>query len=71
MLNAYQVNLEVTINDMTETMIETIKKNMLQHFNQLREDDSIHEPNFSLGSPIPNLVLRIILSILCLVRPML
>jgi len=38
------------MNDMTETMIETIKENMLQCFNQLREYDSIHEPNFSLRS---------------------
>jgi len=55
MLNAYRVNLEVTMNDMTETMIETTKENMLQCFNQLREDDSIHEPNFSLRSPVPNI----------------
>ena len=56
MLNAYQLNLEVTMNDMTETMIETMKKNILQCFNQLREDDSILEPSFSLGYLLPDIV---------------
>ena len=37
-LNAYWVNLEVTMNNIIETMIETMKENMFQCFNQRRED---------------------------------
>jgi len=44
-------NLEKMMNDMIEKMIETMKENMLQCFNQLREDDNVHTPNFSLRSP--------------------
>ena len=47
MLNTYRVNLEVAMNVMTKTIIDTMKENMLQCFNQLRKDDNIYEPNFS------------------------
>jgi len=55
MLNAYRLNLQLTMNDMTETMTETIQENMLQCFNQLRKEDSIHVDHFSSGSPINNI----------------
>jgi len=55
----YQVNLEVTMNNIIETMIEIIIEKVLQYFNQLRKDDSIYEHNnFSLGSPIPDISLE-------------
>jgi len=41
------------MDDMTGKMIDTIKENMLQCSYQLREDANMHEPNFSLGSPTP------------------
>jgi len=31
---------------------------MLQCFNGLRADDSIHEPNFTLESPIPDICIK-------------
>jgi len=56
--NAYRVNLDVAMNDITEVIFETMKENMLQFFNQLRENDSIYESNFSLGSYIPDISLK-------------
>ena len=49
MNDAYWGNLKKMMNDMTEKIIETTTENMLQYFNQLRENDNVHNPNFSLG----------------------
>jgi len=46
------------MNDMTRKMIETIKQNMFKCFNQLKEDDNVHDPNFSLRSLTPELALH-------------
>jgi len=50
-LDAHCVNLEVLMNDMSDKMIETVKENMFSCFNQLKGDDNVLGPNFSLEPP--------------------
>jgi len=52
------INVKKIMNDMIEKMAETINKSMLQCFNQLRKDDNIDEPNFTLWSPIHEIKLE-------------
>jgi len=51
MLNAYCVNLEVTMNEKIKKMTKTMKNNMLQCFSETREHKNMDTSNFNSGSP--------------------
>jgi len=57
MNDASCANLENMMNGMTLKMIEAMKENMLKWFNQIREFENVHKPNFSLGYLIPEVSL--------------